>query len=237
MRRGLLLLLLCFTTTAAAQRTPQYERILDYHSDIHLQADGTMLVQETIRVYATGNQIRHGIYRDFPTRYKDLLGNRYVVGFEVTEATRDGAPEEFRVEDRSNGKRIYLGDKNYLVPPGEHTYTISYATNRQLGFFKDHDELFWNVTGNGWGFIIERATAKVHLPDGIPDTQVDLSGFTGTPGSHESDFTASHEDGVFSFTANHRLAPQSGLTILLSWPKGFVAEPTPQQKQIGRAHV
>ena len=208
----------------------QTERILHYHSDLTLQDDGTLLVRELIRVFATGNQIRHGIYRDFPTRYKDNSGNRYVVGFQVTEATRDGAPEPFRVEDYSNGKRVYLGDRNSFVPRGEHTYTISYNTNRQLGFFKDHDELFWNVTGNGWGFAIERASATVRLPDKIPAADVQITGFTGPQGSQARDLTGLTKENTFTFASNHPLPPNSGLTILLSWPKGYVTAPTVQER-------
>ena len=83
-----------------------------------------MLVHEVIRVVSAGNLIRHGIYRDFPTRYSDRLGNRYVVGFTLLAATRDGAPEESRVEDLNNGVRIYLGRKDSLLPAGGHSYTI-----------------------------------------------------------------------------------------------------------------
>ncbi|MGO9088585.1 MAG: DUF2207 domain-containing protein, partial [Candidatus Sulfotelmatobacter sp.] len=111
----------------------QTERIRFYHSDIKIQDDGTMLVREMIRVVSNGDQIRHGIYRDFPTHYADRLGNRYVVGFKLLSATRDGATEESRVENYSNGVRIYLGREYSLVAPGEHTYSITYTTNRQLG--------------------------------------------------------------------------------------------------------
>jgi hypothetical protein len=149
-----------------------------------------------------------------------------VVGFQVTEATRDGAPEPFRVEDYSNGKRVYLGDRNSFVPRGEQTYTISYNTNRQLGFFKDHDELFWNVTGNGWGFAIERASATVRLPDKIPAADVQITGFTGPRGSQARDLTGLTKENTFTFASNHPLPPNSGLTILLSWPKGYVTAPT-----------
>jgi hypothetical protein len=52
------ILLLC----AAAPRThAQTERIRDFHSDIRLLDDGTLLVKETITVVSAGNQIRHGI--------------------------------------------------------------------------------------------------------------------------------------------------------------------------------
>ena len=50
-----------------------------------------------------------------------------------------------------------------LLANGEHIYTITYTTSRQLGFFRDHDELFWNATGNGWAFLIEHASATVRL--------------------------------------------------------------------------
>jgi uncharacterized membrane protein YgcG len=222
----LLLAWACLAPLARAQA----ERILDYRSDLTLQSDGTLLVQETIRVYAAGAQIRHGIYRDFPTRYTDYLGNRYAVGFEVTGASRDGAPEPFRAEDLWNGKRVYLGDSRDYVPPGEHTYEISYATNRQLGFFADHDELFWNVTGNGWGFFIEHASATVRLPETIPAGEVRLSGYTGAQGSRAQELTWENQGGVFVFSTERQLPPHSGLSILVSWPKGFIEPPTQQQK-------
>jgi len=189
-----------------------------------------MPVVETIRVRSAGDQIRHGIYRDFPTHYADGLGNRYTVGLEVLSATRDGQPETFRVEDHDNGKRIYLGRSDYLLPRGDHTYSISYSTNRQIGFFEDHDELFWNVTGNGWVFPIDRSSATVHLPESIPADEVQLGGYTGPQGSRAQNLTfGRQEDGSYAFAATGSFRANEGLTILLSWPKGHVAPPTGQQ--------
>ncbi len=146
----------------------QSERIVDFHSDITVEDDSSLLVTERIAVVSTGAQIRHGLLREFPTRYRDLYGNRYVVDFQALSATRDSANEPFRVEDYSNGKRIYFGRANVMLPPGRHVYTFTYTTNRQLGFFADHDELFWNVTGLGWSFPIDHASATVHLPSRDP---------------------------------------------------------------------
>ena len=208
----------------------QTEQIVDFHSDITLQPDASLLVTETITVDSAAKQIKHGIYRDFPTRYTDALGNRYVVGFQVLSATLDSYAEPFRVEDNSNGKRIYLGDPRYVVQPGRHVYTLTYRTTRQLGFFKDHDELFWNVTGLGWGFVIQSASATIHLPANIPHDDVKLSGFTGPQGSREADLTSSADVESYQFTATRALRPHDGLTILLMWPKGYFAEPTSEQK-------
>src|SRR3974390_2871365 len=174
--------ILSFAVAAALLLHPQMvsaqvEQIVDFHSEIWLMPDALLRVIETITVDAARNQIRHGIYPDFPTHYHDNYNNNYLVDFQMLGATRDSLGESFRVEDVSNGKRIYLGDPNSMVPRGRPVYTIDYTTTRQLGFFKDHDELFWNVTGNGWGFVIQRASATVHLSGNISAEDVRLSGF------------------------------------------------------------
>jgi uncharacterized membrane protein YgcG len=223
-------LILCATLCALPAHA-QAERILEFRSDIRVEDDATMEVVETIRVVSAGDQIRHGIYRDFPTRYADRLGNQYSVGLEVTGATRDGLPEEFRVGDYANGKRIYIGRANFLLPTGEHIYTLSYATTRQIGFFADHDELFWNVTGNGWIFPIDRASASVRIPGIIPADQIHLGGYTGPQGSRAQDLSfAKQDDGSYAFAASRPLRSKEGLTILLTWPKGYIAAPTGQEK-------
>ena len=224
------MLVLALFLAVAAPCAQQFEHILDFHSDVTLQDDSSLLVTETITVYCAGYQIKHGIYRDFPTTYKDPFNERYVVGFQMLSATRDAQPETFRVQDQFNGKRIFLGNPNVFVPRGRHIYTITYTTNRQLGFYKDHDELFWNATGNGWPFTIDHAGATVHLPASIPAGKVTLSGFTGPQGSREAKLTTETEDGAFEFQATTLLPPRNGLSVLLMWPKGYIAEPTNSQK-------
>src|SRR5262245_48407099 len=147
------LAIFCILLVAAlgqAQPPAGGEQIRDFQSDIRVHADGTLSVTETIVVEAKQSAIKHGIYRDFPTRYRSLLGTRVVVPFEVIQVQRDNAVEPYHVENRSNGKRIVMGAPETLLPPGRHTYEIRYKTARQLGHIADHDELYWNVTGNAW---------------------------------------------------------------------------------------
>jgi hypothetical protein len=202
----------CLGLFTALSADAQSERILDYHSDVTLEDDGSLQVTETITVISAGQQIRHGIFRDFPTTYTDPYNNRYVVGFQMLSATCDSSQEQFRVEDRFNGRRIYLGNPKTMVGPGRHVYTITYTTNRQLGFYKDHDELFWNVTGNGCDFPIDAASATVHLPLNIPADKVTLFGFTGPKGSRQSP-RASSRHRVFRDLA---LLPYR---VVFRWPR------------------
>lgn len=213
----------------AAEAVAANEKILSFSSQIEVRADSTMRVTEDITVMAEGNQIRRGIFRDFPTQYPDAAGNRYQVGFDVVSAERDGRAEKFRIESRNNGVRIYLGDADVFLEPGEYRYTLTYETHRQLGYFADHDELYWNVTGNGWIFPIERAAAVVTLPAGVPIARVTAEGYTGRAGAQGTDYRASVFEAA-RFETTKALAPYEGLTIVVTWPKGFVSEPNPGQR-------
>jgi len=230
MRHHVLLLVCLFGLSFATLDVHATERILDYHSDITLTADGGMQVTDTIRVQAEGAQIRHGIYRDFPTDYRDLQHHRYQVGFAVLGATRDGAPESWHTERQSNGVRVYLGDEATLVAPGVHTWTIRYRTNRQAGFFPDHDELYWNVNGTGWIFPIDRASASVHLPQAVPAAKLKAYGYTGAQDSREHALVASVHDGGADYITTRALAPNENLSIVLELPKGIIAAPSTAQK-------
>jgi uncharacterized membrane protein YgcG len=223
-----LLAFLCPWFGAGAQVSPfASEEILDYHSEIRVRQDASLLVTETILVRSAAVNIRHGIYRDFPTRYKDPLGNRYVIHFEVVQVLRDGQPEKFHIKDQSNGERIYIGDENVILPPGDYTYALTYTADREIGFFADHDELYWNVTGTGWLFRIAHATATVTLPGNIPLTSVRMDGYTGPQGARGKDFSSSTGTGhEINFACTHPLAAGEGFTLVVSWPKGYIQAPS-----------
>lgn len=208
------------------------ERILLYRSDITVEPDASLLVKEVIRVQAEHSEIRHGIYRDFPTEYRDRIGNRYNVHFSVLNAARDGATEQWHTEHLSNGIRVYLGDKNTTVSIGLHTYVLTYTVTREIGFFSDHDELYWNVTGNGWAFPIDSVEAWVHLPAAIPRNAIQHDGYTGEQGSRDKDYryATAREDPFF--TATRHFGPHEGMTIVVAFPKGYVTAPTAGQKNL-----
>jgi uncharacterized membrane protein YgcG len=222
-----LTLLLAIASLLPATSALADERILSYESNLTVGVDGSLDVIETIRVRAEGNNIRRGLYRDFPTRYKDRFGNRVVVDFEMLGVERDGHPEPFFTERRPNGIRINTGNDNFLPTPGEFTFALHYRTTRQLGFFPTHDEVYWNVTGLGWSFPIDLAQARIQLPSPVPAASLTLDGYTGRRGAKGKDYEAmSPEPGVAIFRSTRSLAVGEGLTVALGFPKGIVREPT-----------
>lgn len=216
---------------AAVLASAQTEGIRSFDSRITVNPDGSMQVVETIVVESAGVDIVHGIYRDFPTRYADRAGNHYSVLFDVISVRRDGNAEPYHTEDLSNGVRVYFGNSSYDLPPGNHTYQFAYRTNRQIGFFRDHDELYWNVTGNAWKFPIDVATATVMLPPNVRTLVTDLSGYTGYQDEKGQAYTARRDDDSNPTFRAEGLAPGQGLTIVVTWPKGLIAEPTAEQKR------
>lgn len=203
------------------------EEIVDYQVQVQVLADASLEVTEDITVQAEGRNIRRGIYRDFPTRYRDRRGNRVVVGLEVLEVLRDGEPEPWFTERVDNGVRINTGDDRLLENlPARIRYTLRYRTTRQLGFFAGHDELYWNAIGTGWRFPIRAGRVQVRLPEPVPREQLAVEGYTGPDGSTGQDYQAAVDaSGQATWQLTRPLAPYEGLTIVLAFPKGIVAEP------------
>jgi uncharacterized membrane protein YgcG len=225
----LLILVVCLgLLTGAASASAQSERILDFQSIITVHTDASLSVTENLTVQATGREIKRGLVRDFPTTYRDRLGNIVKVGFAVEGVLRDGQPEPYHLKRVSNGVKIYIGQKNVFLKPGVYTYTIRYRADRELGFFKDLDELYWNVTGNGWTFPIDKAEAVIDLP---PKAKIlRYAAYTGYQGDRGHDVTVHRGEHDIVFKTTRGLMPREGLTVAVAWPKGIVHEPSGQEK-------
>ena len=226
MKRTIISFLLVLTVFSAAAQ----ERILSYDVLAEVEKDGTLLVREQISVVAEGNAIKRGIYRSFPTRYKDRLGNRFKVGFEVTEVLKNGVPEPWFTKEENNGVIVYIGDSDIELTPGTYNYTLSFRTTRQIGFFDDYDELYYNAIGGDWAFPIETASVTIVAPAGARIIQ--KAAYSGYAGSTGCDCELTSDGNVVKLTITRPLEPQEQLTIAAAWEKGVVARPSGISKLI-----
>jgi hypothetical protein len=207
-----------------AQPGESQERITGFDSWIEVEPGGGVRVVETISVVARGDRIKRGIYRDFPTKYTSPSGGRFRVDFTVLDVQRDGRSEPYHTAARDNGIRVYIGREDVFLDPGQYIYTIIYQTDRQIGFFAEYDELYWNVTGNGWEFPIDVATATINLPKQAKIKQYSV--YTGSRGSTASNAEATViSDSEIRFRTTEPLAPREGLTVAAGWQKGVVRQP------------
>jgi hypothetical protein len=221
-------------TDSGAQSVPTFggfdtsgrgERVVSFDSDVTIGTDGALTVRETIVVNVQGNVFKRGILRDFPTDYRDRMGNRTRVRFDVQTVTRDGKDEPYARESLSNGVRLRVGDADVYLEHGLHTYVITYQTNRQIGFFEGFDELYWNVTGNGWDMAIDKATATIHLPPGA--SVVQSAYYPGPQGAAEKNARETRTGGgTIRYETTRPLSNYEGLTVAVAFTKGIVQPPS-----------
>ncbi|QUS35710.1 DUF2207 domain-containing protein [Falsirhodobacter algicola] len=216
-----MLFALCLTLLPAAPIHAD-ERIRSFVSEITIDPTGGLRITETLDVQAEGDRIRHGIFRELPLTENGIHWG----GFDLVDATMDGAPVDTRIQRRDGAIRIYLGDQDTLVTPGVHRFRLRYDVDRQVRFFADYDELYWNITGNAWEFRIDTATARIHLPEGAVATDVET--FTGPVGSRAQNAVERRDDGgrTVIVTAEGALDWNEGMTTAIAFPTGIVARPT-----------
>jgi hypothetical protein len=205
------------------------EVIHRFDSVVRVAPDGTLTVTETIRVRAEGNEIKRGIYRDFPLTFRDTTGRTREVSFRLLGVTRDGRPEPHFTKRQGSFIRIYAGQEDVLLRRGDYIYTFNYETGRQLRWFDGGAELYWNVTGNEWSFPIYQATVRVELPGSA--RPVRWTAYTGAFGARGTAWRgAVNSGGALVAETTRRLGSREGFTIVVELPAGAVQPPSPAKQ-------
>ena len=207
-----------------AARADEDWAVRSFDARITVNADGTIRVAENIAV-DFGALPSHGIFRDIPTRYaydsdRDRLTP--ISGISVDDGST-GEPIPYTSSRNGSYLELKIGDPDVEVV-GAVRYVIQYTVAGALNPFDDHDELYWNVTGDRWDVTIEAARATIDLPaQGIEQ----LACYQGPAGSTDACNTSGGERSA-TFTALQELPPGSGLTAILAIQKGVVAVAPPQ---------
>ena len=227
MRRVPWLAALTFTA-ALAFAAPAAARSLDierFDADIRVSEDATIEVTETIVVNFSGSW--QGLYRTIPVEYRTPQGLNFTLLLDVQRITDSGGNPL-----RWESSRVRQYRKLKVWVPGaqdvRRTIVIAYRVLDGLRFFEDHDELYWNVTGDEWDYPIDSAGATIRLPAAAGGLRATV--FTGPRGStaHDADLDIG-ANSVYVHTRG-ALGFHEGMTIAVGWDKGAVHEPSPASK-------
>jgi hypothetical protein len=220
-----LALMLLPATPALAQRSLAIDR---FHADITVRADGAVDVTETITATFTGSW--NGIYRTVPVEYHTPQGFNWTLRLDLLGAT-DADGRALKVERER--ERHYVKYRIW-VPGAENatrTLVLRYRAKNGLRFFADHDELYWNVTGDEWDVPVGAASARIVLPAGA--TGVRAVSFNGVYGSTAQDAEVAIEGAEVAVTLPEPLGFREGLTAVVGWDKGLIPEPTTGDRALG----
>jgi len=206
------------STLAAQQRQLD---IRSFRSEILVRRDGSLSVKETITVHFAGEW--NGIYRTIPVEYRSSSNLNYHLRLRVT-GVHDEAGNELRSEQERQGGDLQI--KAWVPGARDATRTVvfEYHVANALRFFADHDELYWNVTGDRWAYPIRQASAEVYLPPDIAGVRTNA--FSGAYGSTLQDVAVENVGNVVRFRSSRQLGLHEGLTIVVGWDPGVVARPS-----------
>lgn len=167
--------------------------ITDYTATYRIDADGRLSATEVLTVRLPDS--RHGIFRFFPAA--DPTGPRARLIPRVSSITLDGGPVPVSYSWRDD-RTVFvaqIGDPDFTVSPGVHTYSISYAIDgvlvappTGLGEFTGRAgtnavapsaTFYYNAVGF-WAMRIDNARTLIELPgsSGLVQCAADDSGAT-----------------------------------------------------------
>jgi hypothetical protein len=217
---ALLAVFLVALPAVARQLTIQH-----FDATITVNADGTIEVTEIVEARFTGSW--NGIYRTIPVEYETPQHLNYSLLLEHLSVTDDdGHPLKY--EQKRDGR--YLKFKIWVPGAQDTTKTVMlhYRVLDAIRFFDDHDELYWNVTGDEWEVPINSVSTKFEFPAGL--TALHAIAFTGTFGSREHDAKVELNGNLVTISSTRPLSYREGVTAVIGWDKGFVHPPSAAAK-------
>jgi hypothetical protein len=205
---------------AAAQLREQ--QLKKFTSDIVVTPDGKVDVTENITFRFIGGPW-HGIYRNIPVEYVGLGGLNYSLFLDVKHISdENGQPLRYE----SSRERQYRKLKIFIPNADNSTRTISiqYVVSDALRFFDDHDEFYWNVTGDEWNVPIESAAAHIVFPSNA--TGLRANAFTGAYRSKGREAVVEIVGTGVDVATTAPLGFHEGLTVAVACDKGVFKEPS-----------
>ena len=218
----LFLAALCLLFLSVSPLSAKDRRLLKFFSDVDVLPDATVDVTEHITFQFIGGPW-HGIYRDIPVEYAGPHGLNYSLFLTVKSVTdEDGV----KLKYETSRERQYLQLKIYIDHADNSTRTISieYTVSDALHFFDDHDEFYWNVTGDEWPIPIQEAGAHIVLPGSASTVRTNV--FTGAYRSTSRNAIAEVNGSAVEVRTTSPLGIHEGLTVAVAFDKGVVREPS-----------
>lgn len=190
------------------------EKINSFDVSIIAHKNGTMTIEEGIN-YDFGEGSRHGIFRTIPlvSRVGDLYR---VIEVEFLDVVRDGTGEKYEVNKQPKETEVKIGNPDKTIT-GVHNYIIRYSVKNAIGSnYEDHDEIYWNVTGNTWDIPIEKASVNLMTDFDVSTNKIVCY---SRPGNFNAQFCTFPGEPPFNpVTTTEVLQPGDGLTIVAGFP-------------------
>jgi len=187
--------------------------IENFGSKIEINQDTSLTIEETIEV--DFSVPKHGIFRIIPVIYTNK-GRTIRARLKVLSvANENGQQYQYQTSRYHQSIKIKIGDPERIIT-GSQTYVIKYKVSKVLLSYKDHDEVYWNVTGHEWDTVIKKALVVVESPYA---EITKASCFSGRAGSQEERCEGDFSSQEVSFATTAPVNSGSDFTIVVALDK------------------
>lgn len=186
---------------------------------LDVRPDASLVVREAVTFRFEGEH--RGVYRVIPVR-SARAGFDFALRLDAVQAL-DDAFRPLRTEVTYPPRHVRI--KAWVPDAASATRTIVflYRVRRAVFAVEDHQELYWNVTGDEWDVPIGAAVATVLSPVALGGVR--SAAYTGPRGASGADYVEERREAALVFRSTRPLRPREGLTVVVAWPQGAIARP------------
>jgi uncharacterized membrane protein len=184
-----------------------------WNVDISVNEDSTFVVRETQTFNFHGN---------FHWTVRDISKNKVRAVSDIKVFDEDGqelAPPEIEITENTSQVIIKI---NFDLVDTQKTWTFEYKVHGGLGYFEDHDELYWNAISENRDVPIGEVEVFVHLPSEAAFDDLKQTLYVGPTGSTVASDTYQIIDGKTLKFWGSDIPSYENFTIVAGWPKGIV---------------
>lgn len=213
-----IILLSCFWIGSVDAKSYYYDSI---DVEIYVNSDSTFDIVEK-QTYSLNGSFGF-FYRDIEMKDLDHISNIEVFdseGVKLSEYDKNYSGNRLHVQWNFPRRNF----NNELK-----SWEVHYKVHGGLGFFDKYDEIYWNVIFQDRDIGVNNANVTVYFPEGADDVFARM--FVGRTGTKNEKYNYIINDNSVVFSGSD-IVPQEYLTIVVTWPKGFITKPFLYRNQL-----
>ena len=223
---SLVITMLSFNVAHAQESKDYFYKNFDVN--ITVNRDSSFLVEER-QLYSYQNRFNMG-YRSIPLKNISDITDVQVIDGATGKALEYSPNILEKYNAASWGMYTFYkkdGQMNiewyYNLENTDHLWIIKYNVYGGIGYFKDHDEIYWNIFTD-YDVPIQSSLVNINLPpNNFVASDLKPSAYTTIPGNNPNNFFRD-SDNMFQYFTAGPFAKKEAFTVALSWPKGVLHE-------------
>ena len=220
-------ILFCVTPIYAQEQ----EKILKFESNITVNTDTSIDIVENITFNPSSTIPRHGLEWTLPYVYKVSAFKR-PTEIKINEVTYYPVSKpslkvfnKYSRSDENGWITLRIGDPDTYISES-YVYIIEYTLKyTAISYFDEHEEIYLNIIGPGWGIPIENAKATLKAPTEIKEVIC----FAGPDDSKSQNCNLDVQGSTLNVSPKSTLQPYEGYTVAIKQPLGTFEDTTKEQ--------